>query len=344
MADSSKARIQIETGRTVTDYTAMTDSSDHQVYTVSGGTLWSGYSESGTDYGPDVRPNGIVSGVNIGSVHADDDKVTISAFTCYSKGTLQEVSATTATFSRATSSTVSSVTSVTMASDGSIATVKGTEGASTAFSETRGAAGGPPLIPVNSVELFQIRTTASTAAAVTASEIYQVVGTHTERYDYPGWTENNVGDGAYAEESAKQNAYIEFDSALPAIHTGTVTKAIYIKWYTPQLANLGRTIDFVPADNTHSSNSEEYYGGTVSSTSSSLGQCSFTVFGTDGIGDNVMSLRDYVVTAKFFPDRNKSAYILTQGKLGTSRSFPNSAQNKINCTLTPEVPSANFIS
>ena len=66
--------------------------------------------------------------------------------------------------------------------------VAGTE-ADGAFSETRAAAGGPPLIPVTSVEIGQVRLTAASdaAALITSDEIFQNVGDHTERYDYPVW-------------------------------------------------------------------------------------------------------------------------------------------------------------
>jgi len=339
MSTSENAKIQFEAGQTLTTYEAMTDSGDQQVFN-STGAVWSG--KAGTT--PSVRPNGIVTGRTLLTAQSTNDAVNIAAFTAYSKGVLQTVSSTSTTITRTATATKSQVHSVTMASDGSIAVVEGTIGATQAFSETRAAAGGPPLIPVNDVELGQIRVTTATAAAITASEIFQLVGTHTERYDYPGWSENNVGDGINSDESGKVNAYIEFDSALPNSHTGPVPKAVYNQYYTPVYADLGRALDFVPAENTHSVSSSQYYGGTIGSRSTTLGQASFTALLADGVTDTLVSLKDEIITTKMFPDRNKTPYILTQGKLGLARTFPVADQNQAAATLSSETASAEFSS
>ena len=89
-----------------------------------------------------------------------------------------------------------------MASDGSIDKVAGTE--AVAQSEVRNAAGGPPYIPVNDIEIGQIRVSGGTAAVVSVDEIFQVIGQHSEAYDSPTWDENNVGDGEAAEASAQK--------------------------------------------------------------------------------------------------------------------------------------------
>jgi len=339
MPTAENAKIEIESGAgTLTSYTAMTDSGDRQIFTA--GTLWSGKS----GYTPDVRPNGIVSGRNVLSTHADDDKVTVAAFTAYSKGSLQTVTATTATFTRPTTASRACVYSVTMASDGSMAVVKGTVSADTSFSSTRDGAGGPPLIPVESVEVGQIRITSSTSAAVASSEIYQVVGTHTERSDYPSWTENNTGDGEQADSSAEENAHIKFDSVLPAIHTGSVAKPVYIQYYTPTFIELGKAVDFVPAEEAHSVSSQQIYRKTIASTSKSLGQGSFTAMLNDGVTDALLSEKNEKITVKFYPDEDESAYILTQGTLGVSRTFPAGDQIQAACTVTAESVSAEFSS
>ena len=103
MATSSKGKISIEIGRTLTSFTAMTDSDQEVFYR---GVTWSNY--DGVE--PDVRPDGMVTGRNVLSTHTTSDMVTIAAFTAYSKGTLLMSSATTKTYTRGTSgvSTVSS--------------------------------------------------------------------------------------------------------------------------------------------------------------------------------------------------------------------------------------------
>ena len=340
MATSSKGQISIESGRVLTTWRAMTDAGDHQVFYA--GTVWS--SKSG--YEADVRPDGMVSGRNVLSTHASADTVTVAAFTAYSKGTLKTVSATTDTFTRATSAGVSKVISVYMGSDGAVAVAPGTEGASAAFSETRGAAGGPALIPVGGVEIGQIRVTSSTAAVITSSEIYQSVGSHVDRYDYPSWVEHPIGLGYTADSTYEIEAHIKFMSALSATQVGSTYKHVYIQYYTPSFIELAKTSDFVPAETTHSISSTNYYSesgsGTVGSKSSSLGQGSFTCLLGNGVNDALLGEKDELITVKFWPDRNKNPYILTQGYIGISRAFPITDQNSATVTVSSEEGSMSF--
>lgn len=340
MSSSENAKLEIESGQTLHAYAAMTNSGDEKVFTISGGTLWSGKS----GYTPSIRPDGIVSGRNLLSTHADNNKVTIAAFTAYLAGVLHSVGATTATAVRPATA-VSKVCSITLDSDGStINVVEGTDGATTAFSETRGAAGGPPLIPVGDIEIGQVRMTDDTAAAIAASEIFQVVGTHCERYDYPVWEENNIGLGDAASVAAKKNAYIEFASALPEIHTGVIPKGVFCQYYTPSFSRVQRCTDFKPAENSHSITSTQIYGGTVGASSSSLGQGGFTAFLGDGVTDQLVAEKNQNLTVRYYPDENKTPYILTQGKIGLSRTFPPANQNQATVTITSEVESAEFSS
>jgi len=337
MSTAKLSKILIETGQVLHNFAAMTDSGDQQIFTITDGTLWSGKS----GFTPDVRPNGITSGRNLLSAGATNDTVRVAAFTAYSKSVEQPVSATSCTISRPTTGGYSKIISVTMASDGSIAPVAGTEGA--AFSETRAAAGGPPLIPVESVELGQIRVTASTAAAVASAEIYQE-SQYTEHYDSPVWDENNIGDGIGAAAAAQKNAYIKFQSALPKIHTGVVVKKVYLKYYTPQFTELARVLDFVPAESSHTVSSQEYYRGAIASVAESVGQGSFTVLLNDGLTDSLILQKNQVITVKQFPDENKTPYSLTQGKLGISRTFPFANQIQSEATISAEKPTAEFSS
>ena len=337
MSTSKNAKMMVETGQSYTDYTAMTNSGDNTVFTVPGGSVLSGRS----GFEAVVRPNGVVTGRNMLSTHATDNTVTVAAFTANSEGTVHSVSATTAVITRPATN-VAKVNSITMTDAGAIAVVAGTDGSTAAFSSTRGAAGGPPEIPADSVEIGQVRVTTSTADAIDSTEIFQVPGTHTERADLPTYTLNNIGDGDAADEPAKENAYLEFADALPEIHASATAKKVYIAFYTPIFAQIQRAMDFVPAENTHSVSSTQYYDGTVASSSASLGQASFTALMDDNITDTIVGLRDEILTFKFFPDKNKTPYIITQGVMGMSRSFPVSDQNQASITISAESKSADF--
>jgi hypothetical protein len=338
MATAKNAKIEIETGQALSGAAAvMTDSGDHKTFTISGGTLWSGKA----GFTPSVRPNGIVSGRNLVGTATSNDFVSVAAFTAYSKGTLYTVTAANIVCDRASAGNVK-IDSVTMTSAGALAVVQGTQ--HTAFSTTRDAIGGPPLIPVNSVEIAQIKLTGATAAAVAVTEIFQVVGQHAERYDYPTWQEFNVGLGESALTSAQKFAHVKFDAALPLIHTGSVAKKVYMTYYTPQFTELTRTMAFRPVEQAHSVSSQEYYRGSIGSVSSSIGQGGFTALLNDGLTDGLVSEKDNTLTVRFYPDENKGAYSLTQGRLGLSRTFPFDNQIQAEATISAERVTAEYAS
>lgn len=337
MSTSAKAKTEFESGQSVVDYTAMTDSGDHKTFTVTGGTVFS--SKSGFE--ASVRPNGIVTGRNLLSTHASDDTVTVGEFTAYSMGVLQEVSSTSAEVVRPASGKYN-INSIYMTSSGTIGVVTGTDG--DAFSSTRDADGGPPYIPVDGVELGQVRLSDDTSDVIAASEISQADGTSAQRFDFPVWEVNPIGEGDAATVSAKKYAHIEFASELPANFTGGTVNKVYISYNTPVMAELSRTLDFTPAENSHSVTSTQYYNGTIGSVTSTLGQGGFTALMSDNVTDSLVSNKDQVLTVKFYPDRNKTPYILTQGTVGLARTFPVGAQNQATVTISAETPSAEFAS
>ena len=315
MSTAENAKLQYEAGQNVVAMSALTDSSDHTTFS-SAATLWSGKAGAA----PVVRPNGLLTGGTV-SVNASANTVTTAALTCNLAGVVTTVNASTGSITRAATN-VSKVNSITVNSAGSIAVVAGTDGSTTAFSETRAAAGGPPLIPVGSIEIAQVRTTTSASAVIAAAEIFQVVGLHTERADFPLYNVNyNAGT-------------ITFLDVLPLIHTGTLAKGVYASYASPIFADVALASDFVPPETSHSLTSKQVYGTTLGSTSSSLGQGKFTAYLNNGISDALVSLKNATLWFKFFPDRYASSYLLCQGKLGVSRTFPADNTIQAACTIS----------
>lgn len=314
MSTAENAKLQYEAGQNATAMSALTNSGDETTFT-SGASLWSGKS----GYAPVVRPNGLLTGGAV-TVHATNDKVTVAALTCNLQGVVTSVAAGEATITRPASDKAK-VCSITINAAGSIAVVAGTDGAGTTFSETRAATGGPPLIPVDSIEIAQVRVTTSAAGAVAASQIYQVVGSHCERADFPLWTVN------YDEGS------VTFLDALPEIHTGTVPKKVYASYAEPIFADVALASDFVPPETSHSVTSTQVYGTTLGATSSTLGQGTFTAYLENGVSDALVSLKNQNLWFKFFPDRYATPYLLCQGKLGISRTFPAGDTIQAACTI-----------
>ncbi len=335
MGSSSNAKVQIESGQSLVEFEEFTDAGSQQVFTPSAALMSSVVT-------PVIRPDGLVTGINLIAPHADDNKVAVSAFTANSAGTLFSVSAGTLTIARPVTD-VAKVVSVTMDAAGALAAVAGADGSDANFSEVRGEDGAPPYIPVGSVELGQVRLTTSAAAAITASEIKQN-GQYTERSNYPVYSVNPIGLGLAAEEAGTDNAYVKFSEALDTRHTGDLPKGVYGQYYTPGFADVPRASDFSPAETSHSTSSVETYDGPVGSSSSSLGAGSFNALLDDGVQDLIVNSKNKNLTVKFFPNRNSSANIVTQGKVGISRSFPASGQISASVSINAEVASAEFSS
>jgi len=330
MSNADNAILYYEAGQDPTGFTALTDSGDAKTFN-SAVTMFSNV--SGKE--PDVKPNGLASGgaVTVG-VSGSDNKIDVAALTCYLAGVLTSVSAAAdETITRATSTDTHIINSVTVTSAGAIAIVAGTDG--TSFSETRGAAGGPPWIDNDAIEIAQVRTSSYTAAAVLASEIKQVPGTHQERYNYPTWTI----DYARVEDGQLGYAGVNFTSALDLIHsedagTTTAAKLVYVEYNEPTFAEVPDASEFVPPANSHSVNSKQVYGRTIGSSSSSLNQGSFNAELDDGVSDGFLASVDDTLWFKFKPDRLKTPYILAQGKLGVTSSFPAGDSISASCTIS----------
>ena len=321
--------IRYEAGQTPYPFEAMTDSGDATTLHASFAPV-----SNAAGFEPVVAAYGLMTGGAI-TPHADADKVAVAALMVSMAGAtgadangVLVVAGAAVTITRPATN-VARVVSITVTSAGALAAVAGTDGSTSAFSETRGAAGGPPLIPVGSIELGQVRVATSAAAVVQAGEIFAVPGLHTERADYP------VFELDYA------RGRVAFATPLPKVHTGGVAKLVYIKGATPLFTAIPQTSDWVPAESTYSINSTSTYDGAVGSSSSSLGQASFTALLKDGITDAVLAKKGQRLWFEFRPDRDKSLpKQLTQGILGVSRTFPAGGGNfSASCTVTPNVES-----
>lgn len=316
--------VRYESGQTSYSFEEMTDSGDNTTFAASFSPM-----SRASGYAPTVAPYGLKTGGAI-TPGSSNDEVDVAALTVVAPGMtgadadgVVTVAADTVSITRGLTTDTHNITSITIDSSGAVAAVSGTD--NTAFSTTRGAAGGPPLIPVGSIEIGQVRTTSITSAAVATGEIYQVPGLTQERSDYPTY-EINYATGQ-----------ITFNDALPLIHTGSVPKKVYVKGATPLFAPVPKASDWVPAEATYSISSTDTYDGPVGSSTSSLGQASFSAVLGDGITDNFVALKGQNLWFEFRPDRDASLpKQLTQGLFGISRTFPAGGGSvNASCTVTP---------
>jgi hypothetical protein len=328
MPTASNALLQYEAGQTYKPSAVMTDSGDHLAFTLSGSSIWS----ERDSFAPVITPNGLVNG---GTIIPTDtvNTVSVSNLTCFLAGVLTTVPTDDLTVTRGSSTDTFAINSVTVDTSGALTIVTGTFG--TSFSETRGAAGGPPFLPTTSIEIGQVRLSDDTAATVSTNEIFTVVGSHQERYDFPMWEIQALG-------SRDRNAFIQFESELSLIHsddsgTTKATKKVYGQVYTPIFSSIRLASDFKVPEKTHSTSSKQVYDGkNVTTSSTSLGQGGFTAYLDDGVNDALVKLKNEHLTFKFFPNKTKEPYLLTAGKLGVARTWPASDVLTATCTISAE--------
>lgn len=323
--------IRYEAGQTAYPFEAAVNAGDATTFGASFSPI-----SNAAGFEPVIAPYGLLTGGAI-TPNATNNVVNVAALTASmaaatgadTSGNVAVIAGTVTITRPATA--VSKVISITIDTSAALVAVAGTDGATTAFTETRGAAGGPPLIPVGSVEIGQVRVTSNVAAVVTTGQIYAVPGLHVERSDYP----------VYSLDFA--TGKITFAASLPLIHTGTLPKRVYIRGATPLFTPIANTSDWVPAESTYSISSTSTYDGPVGSASSSLGQAGFTAILKDGITDSVLAAKGKEIWFEFRPDRDKTVpKQLTQGMFGVSRTFPAGGGSfSAACTVTPRVESVD---
>ena len=321
---NENAKLQYESGVTPYAMEALTDSGDRKTFD-SNAALFS--ETEGNS--PNVRPNGVLTGgVVTVAVSGSDDVVDVAALSLNLNGVETSVSAGLDTAITRPATAVAKVNSIQINAAGSISVVAGTDSTDANVIETRGTGAGQiPYILADSIEIAQVRFTSNTAAPVLAAEIFATIGTHLEKADFPVFDTNNF------------LAQVIFDATLPASHTGDVPKAVHASYADPIFTEQPFANDFVPSENSHSVSSEQVYNATVGTSSSSLGQGSFTAILKNGITDNIVSRKNENLFFKFHQDKSKAPHILTQGKLGVARTFNASDNPKAALTISSTVES-----
>ena len=328
---ASDGLVMYEAGQTLVPMEKLTTTD--RITFASSDAPWSG----AAGYEPVIRPDGIRTGAAIIPTAGANNSVDVALGTAYQGGVARDaVAAATLAAGQGLTRPVAgevAIHSIVINSAGAYAVEAGAATtAGTGFSTTRGALGGPPYIGVGDIEVGQVRMTGhADPQPVTAADIRQIPGTSMERYDYPIPSGEDYLTGE-----------ISFASALPAIHNDTPgtdpneAKGVWVEYYTADFAPLEPASDFVPPETTHSQSSTAVYGGAIGSSSSSLGQGSFSAYLKDGVTDPLLSLKNQKLLFKFYPHRLRAPHILCQGILGISRQFP--ADNSIvaECTITAD--------
>jgi len=222
-------QLKVEDGFTTTGLVQMSDAGDNQAFN-SGGTRFSlcDKDENGINREPIVKPDGLINGCYITpSALGANDAIDISPGAVSIGGaTVAVAGITNLTLIRPAIGNFK-IISITVDSVGTINAIDGIEG--TATSTIRGATGGQPFVPIDSVELGRITFSSSLSAVVTDSEITF----SPELSIKPYW------------DILPYSASIKFKEPLPLIHTGATSKKVLITYAEPQTTSLD-VISFTP--------------------------------------------------------------------------------------------------
>jgi hypothetical protein len=328
MPSADNAILYYEAGQALVPMVALTDSGDHLNYN-SADSMWS--DKSG--FNPDMKANGILTGLAVTpAASAANDQVDVSGGTLNLNGVVTTVTAAVnKACTRGATVNIYMINSITINAAGAVTVVIGT--GNTAPSEVRGAAGGPPFIPVDSVEVAQVRFSGITAAVILLTEVKSIPNTHREMGTFPTY------DAKFARvvNGILGVAGIDFSSAPMLNHTGNLSKKAFALYYTPAFATVPKSGDFKRASNSKSVSSTQIYGGAIGAVSTSLGQGGFKAYLQDGVTDGLLTEEGNKLWFKFKPDRLKIPYILSQGYLGVVEQYPAGSSIMAECTISAEV-------
>jgi len=326
MTTAENSLLYFENGQTFVPMAVLADAGDHKTYN-SAAEIWS--DEAG--FSPVVKPDGVLTGLVVTpAISGSNDKVDLSAGTLNLAGVVTTLTASADnTCLRGSDTNICRINSIAITSAGVPAVVSGSD--HTAFSEERGASGGPPFIPVGSVEIAQVRFSSITAAPVAASEIKAVPNRHREMANYPSIIRIN---SIREQDTILGAPGVDFSTALMRNHTGSITKKVYAQYYEPDFTEVLNATDFQPAIISMTTSSLPVYGGAIGEVSSALKNGKFKAFLENGISDAILRKEGKKIWFKYYADRLQTEnYILTQGYLGITPNYPARSSITADCTI-----------
>jgi hypothetical protein len=285
---------------------------------------------------PVVRLDGVITGLTL-TPGSGYNEVDYSDGSAYIKG--QQVDVTASTISgllRPTTAGYVRINALTVDENGTINNTVGTQGASVT---TRGAAGGPPFLPVDEVLIGYVTMTyyggsESGQQVITASEINDE---SRERTTIPGY-EVIYHDGSG--NDASNIGIIRFASALPLIHAasaagpGTARRNVYASYYEPDFEQIPDAKDFSFNEDIATIASKAYGD---SAEEKALSTPSWSGSGTaywDKVNDILTIIKGSKRWIKYFPDRDNTDYFTGRAILKVSRNMP--VEDNLMATVTVE--------
>jgi len=324
-------------GGTYYDRTALTDSGDNQTFNFGTIQFLSNFSFKNADYTPTVVVDGCKSGGTITPAESlTDNLVDLSQLTANIagveyKGATKLAATTDLACTRGASAATAYIINSIVHNGTAYSVIVGTGSTSFDLSGGRGGVGQPPYIPVGEIEVGQVRFTSDTDAPVLASEIKQISGDSREGYNTP------TGEIEYArvEDGVLGYAGYTFKSALPTIHTGDTTKAVYMTGWEENFVTWSGARNFVPQYLEPTSSTEVFYEDiTRTSDSSSLTNGTFEWGYVDAVIDPEWKAMGGKVWFKYYQETSNTWFLAYQGIPNGAPTNLKGAVNVVTVSLT----------
>lgn len=273
---------------------------------------------------PVVRLDGVVSGFNI-TPGSGNNEVDVAAGKVYIAGQLISVTADTVTdLYRPTVLGNVRVNAIVVDAAGTMSRVEGTEGTS---SSTRGAAGGPPFLPVDKILLGYINMVYydGSASGLTVVTTDEIDSESKERTILPSY---NI---QYYDGSGDNPTYggcVDFASALPDIHAatpagpGTACRKVYASFYEPVFEQIPDAKDFSFDEEVGTVSSKAYQDAAeeMSTTTPSWSGSGEVYF--SAVDDILQLVKNSKRWIKYYPDADEVDHWAGRAIIKVSRSLP----------------------
>lgn len=281
---------------------------------------------------PNVRLDGVLSGLSI-TPGSGFNEVDIAAGEINIKGQVVEVSAgTVSSITRPTTSGQILVSAITVDVDGAFTLTPNTEGA---VSTVRGAAGGPPFLPVDEILIGYVAATYYDGSA-SGEKVLTVGEIDSYSKEYAAIPSAKI---LYYDEDQKVGC-VELANVLPEIHAataagpGTAVRNVYASYYEPQFEEVPDALDFSFDEDISTYKSKAYKDAseeTAVGTPSWSG--SFSAYWTD-VEDILNLIKGSKRWIKHFPDSDLAPHWSGRAVLKVGRQTP--VDNNMMATITLE--------
>ena len=211
--------------------------------------------------------------------------------------------------------------SVTVSGAGAVAEAAGTDDAS-AYSTTRAATGGPPLIAINLVEICWVKMFDDEAAVIPNSDILKQANVHREVEYNPSYViDYHAGK-------------ITYSAAIMANHTGSVPKNTYVDYSIPIFTELDDVRDATVPTITHSQTEQPVYGSVKTAITQTKDQGGFTIMSKGDLNEALEQLDNITCWIKVKPISTKTKAYTGIGAISRKVSIPSDNFIEAVCTIT----------